>query len=1021
MRPFQSPAGWGYVVAVGATGLSLLSRWALDPALGARQPYCTAYLAIAATAWVGGARPALVALVLSAVAGNWFFVEPRGAFGLQSPGELAALVTFLAVGLVVVWLIQRANDAVAENVRLTDAFRHQADELRTLLDALPVGVFIADDPECRSIRANPVGRALLGLPPDANASKTAPGADQLPFRVVRNGVEVADDDLPMQRVARTGTPAIGEELDVVRADGSAVHLYEHVVPLFNAAGRVRGCVAAFVDVTDLRHAERQRQETQNLLRLITDNLPVLVSYVGADRQYRLVNQTYERWFGHSPQAIHGRPVSEVLGEAAYQAIRPYMDRALAGETLTFEQTLPYKAGGARSVRVTYTPDRTADGQVHGFVTLVEDVTDRQRAENAVRQSEARFRALMEQSPLSIQVFAPDGRTVRVNRAWEELWGVRLEQAVDYNVLHDRQLEEKGIAPFIRKGFGGEATAIPAIEYDPNQSIPDRTRHKDPRRCVRAFIYPLRDDHGRISEVVLIHEDITAQRRAEEELQGTAARLSFALSAAGMGDWFWDAATDEVRLSDRAAEMFGIPTRPPRTRSAMRELLHPDDRPRVVAELERVLAERADYDIEYRVAVAGGGWRWVAAKGRALYDPAGVVIGISGIALDVTERKQMDQELRHTVDALRQADRLKDEFLAMLAHELRNPLAPIRNALDVLKQPRADAGVRDQVRATAERQVGHMARLLDDLLDVSRISRGRIQLRTEPVDLAALAARSADAVRPLVEEHGHGLAIIGPPAPLWVEGDATRLEQVATNLLTNAAKYTDPGGRIDLVVESADGSAVLRVRDTGVGIAPDVLPRVFDLFVQAERRLDRARGGVGIGLTLVKRLVELHGGTVEAHSPGVGRGSEFVIRLPLLREDGQPLKMDPSEAHTPLTRPQPERSRRILVVDDNRDAADSLSLLLRLDGHEVTVAYDGKGALAAAPACRPDVVFLDLGMPGMDGYEVCRRLRQMPELNGVRLVALTGWGQEGDRRRSAEAGFDHHVVKPADPEDLRRVF
>jgi signal transduction histidine kinase/ActR/RegA family two-component response regulator len=367
--------------------------------------------------------------------------------------------------------------------------------------------------------------------------------------------------------------------------------------------------------------------------------------------------------------------------------------------------------------------------------------------------------------------------------------------------------------------------------------------------------------------------------------------------------------------------------------------------------------------------------------------------------------------------LREADRLKDEFLAMLAHELRNPLAPIRNSLYVMKQPGAGRPMLEQAREMAERQVGHMARLLEDLLDVSRISRGRIELRKEAVEVAPLLARTAEALRPQAEERDHELTIAVPAGPLRVEADPARLEQVVTNLLTNACKYTDPGGHIWLSAERDGGEAVLRVRDTGIGIAPEMLTRVFDLFVQAERRLDRAQGGVGIGLTLVQRLVEMHGGTVRATSPGLGRGSEFVVRLPALAEPAPDRAARREENGGPAAAPR----RRVLVVDDNVDAADSLVLLLRVSGQEVRVAYDGPTALLIAEAFRPQLVLLDIGMPGMDGYAVAQRLRRQPGLEGVTLVAVTGWGQEEDRQRSHEAGFDHHLVKPADPAALQRLL
>jgi PAS domain S-box-containing protein len=391
-------------------------------------------------------------------------------------------------------------------------------------------------------------------------------------------------------------------------------------------------------------------------------------------------------------------------------------------------------------------------------------------------------------------------------------------------------------------------------------------------------------------------------------------------------------------------------------------------------------------------------------------PDGEVALVGGMAIDITDRLRAEA-------ALREADRRKDEFLAMLSHELRNPLAPLRNALHILKQPGVDEQVMGRVRDLAERQVRHMARLLDDLLDVSRISRGRIELRKEVLDLTAVVSRTVEAVRPFIEERQHELTLALPAEPLEVEADPTRLEQVLTNLLNNAAKYTEPSGHVWLTAERDASEAVVRVRDTGIGIAPEMLPKVFDLFVQGDRGLDRSQGGVGIGLTLVKKLVELHGGRVEACSAGLGRGSEFSVRLPALPGQRPDERERGSEPGEPAARP----GRRILVVDDNVDAAESLAVLLRMQGHDVRVAHDGPTALAAAEAEPPDLVFLDIGMPEMNGYDVARRLRQQPGLESLVLVAMTGWGQEEDRRRSQEAGFDHHLVKPVEPSTLERLL
>jgi CheY-like chemotaxis protein len=373
-----------------------------------------------------------------------------------------------------------------------------------------------------------------------------------------------------------------------------------------------------------------------------------------------------------------------------------------------------------------------------------------------------------------------------------------------------------------------------------------------------------------------------------------------------------------------------------------------------------------------------------------------------------EIRELLTEQRQAVDALREADWRKDEFLAMLAHELRNPLAPIRNGLQILRVAEGDRAVVAQTREMMDRQAQHLARLVDDLLDVSRITRGRVELRREPVDLVEIVARAAEAARPLIDARRLRLTVSQPKGAVWVTGDPTRLTQVIDNLLNNAAKYTEEGGQVGLALEQEGGRAVVRVRDTGAGIPAEMLPRVFDLFIQGDHTLDRSEGGLGIGLTLVRSLVEMHGGSVEAFSQGLGRGSEFIVRLPVRSGDDVPCSQ---EAGTE-TGPKGPRYR-ILVVDDNVDAANSLATLLRLSGHEVRTAHTGLKVLDVARELKPEVALLDLGLPGVDGFEVARRLRQESWGKDVLLIALTGYGQEEDRRRSREAGFDHHLTKPAD--------
>ena len=353
---------------------------------------------------------------------------------------------------------------------------------------------------------------------------------------------------------------------------------------------------------------------------------------------------------------------------------------------------------------------------------------------------------------------------------------------------------------------------------------------------------------------------------------------------------------------------------------------------------------------------------------------------------------------------------------MLAHELRNPLAPLRNAALLLQQPGVDQPFVGRTGKMMGRQVQQLGRLVDDLLDLSRIARGKMQLRKEWVDLGQTARRAAEASRPLVEARRHELIVSLPASPVRLLADPSRLEQVLTNLLNNAARYTPEGGRIWLTAKTEGGEAVVRVRDTGIGIPPEMLSRIFGLFAQVERAQERAGGGLGIGLSLVKSLTEMHGGSVEAHSAGPGQGSEFVVRWPLPSEEIPAIVTAPPEEE-----PVAERALHVLLVDDNVDAAESLGMLLRLWGHEVAVAHDGPTALRAVEAQRPEVALLDIGLPGMDGYELARRLRSQPSLGRIVLVALTGWGHEEDRRRSQEAGFAHHLTKPVDLSALQELL
>jgi PAS domain S-box-containing protein len=439
-------------------------------------------------------------------------------------------------------------------------------------------------------------------------------------------------------------------------------------------------------------------------------------------------------------------------------------------------------------------------------------------------------------------------------------------------------------------------------------------------------------------------------------------------------------------------------------------VHPDDVQPTIEAWEHAVTEHRMFEVEHRVRrVFDGAWRRFAVRAIPLLDRKGNVVEWVGVHTDITEKRAAEE-------ALLEADRRKDEFIATLAHELRNPLAPIRNAAKIAGASNASEEQRRWAHDVIERQTRHMALLLDDLLDISRITRGTLPLRKEAVELAAVVETAIETARPLIDARGHALTLDLPREPVWLEADALRLAQVLSNLLTNAAKYSEPKGTICLSAEHSDDQLTIRVTDSGLGIEPQMLPRIFEMFSQGQPAIDRSEGGLGIGLALVRGLVSLHGGTIEAASAGAGKGSTFTVRLPLPghRAAGTPAgdKADSRGASLP---------RRVLIADDNRDSAETMALLLSLEGHDIRFAHDGEEALRIAASFHPDVVLLDIGMPNMNGYETARRLRAQDWGRDVKLVAITGWGQAEDKRRASEAGFDHHLVKPVAAQELCQLI
>lgn len=634
---------------------------------------------------------------------------------------------------------------------------------------------------------------------------------------------------------------------------------------------------------------------------------------------------------------------------------------------------------------------------------------RKQMEAAIIREQRRTRAILDSALDAVITMDHLGAITGFNPAAERTFGYRQDQAVG------RELADLIIPPDLRPQHRAGLRHHLATGEGPflNRRVETRGYHADGHQFpIEVAIIRLSDEG--LPRFTGFVRDLTGRRMAEDAIRSSEERFR-TLAASNSAMTLYE--------QDRDLRYHWVFPQHPEfpdhnIGKTDDELLPPGEGERLTALKKRVLDSGVGLREEITVTLPDGARSYdLIVEPRR--DSSGTIIGVSGVAVDITERIRTEQLLRDSETQLREAARHKDEFLAMLAHELRNPLAPIRTGLEVLRLAGDSPDEVAQVRAMMERQVASMVRLIDDLLDVSRVSSGKIHLQRRPTPVADLVAAAIEANRAAIADAGLALDLRLPDQPVIVDVDPVRLVQVLSNLLNNAAKFTDPGGRIVVRAEVVTGAGsrelVLSVIDTGIGIAEAMLPRVFDLFMQAEPTAQRAPGGLGIGLALARRIVELHGGRIEAHSAGPGTGSAFTIRLPALAFD--PAFVSESAP------PDADRriSRRVFIVDDNADSAEALALLVRAMGGVAETASDGVDALSRAATFAPDVIFLDIGMPKLDGYETCRRIREQPFGAGVFIIALTGWGQERDRQRAAEAGFNAHLTKPADPREIERLL
>lgn len=759
------------------------------------------------------------------------------------------------------------------------------------------------------------------------------------------------------------------------------------------------------EAQDRERAENGFRQINQTLRTLIYSSPLPIVAVDVDPPLvRLWNPEAERLFGWREREVLGRPIPNVPEEKLADSTA-YRYATALGKTFHDIETCRLRKDGTRvEVNILAAPLHDADSRVDGILLLYTDETERKMSAEALRDSELRYQLIVQAANDAIwdwdlvtnQVMWNEGLQRRFGYAAEEV-GPKVEWWSQHLHPDDRQRVLEGIRAVIDSGA---------------------ERWQDEYRFQRADGsyadvfdrgHLVHNDHTKAFRMVGFMMDLTERKRAEQLVRNSERIYRAVGESIDYGVWMCDAEGRNIYASECFLKLVGL-TQQECSEFGWSSVLHPDDAERTLESWKECVRTGGKWDIEHRFRGVDGNWYPILARGVPVQNEAGEVVSWVGINLDIRRLKQVEHELQA-------ADRRKDEFLATLAHELRNPLAPIRNAAHTLQMIGSPDPELQWAYQIIERQIGQMTRLIDDLLDVSRISRDKLELRKERVTLSEVIQAAVETSRPLILEAQHELILTLPSEPIYLDADLTRLAQVFLNLLNNSAKYTEKGGQITVTAECREGEVAVSVRDNGIGIAAEMLPNIFEMFTQVEKSLNRSQGGLGIGLTLVKRLVEMHGGRISAHSQGTMQGSEFVVCLPITAPPEESTVKTIDEGSSVM----PSATLKILVVDDNRDSALSMGMMLQILNHTTRLAYDGEAAVAAVEAFQPDLILLDIGLPKLNGYAACRQIRELPGGRDITIIALTGWGQSEDKRLSAEAGFDSHLVKPIEPAVLLRII
>ncbi|HEX6998268.1 MAG TPA: PAS domain S-box protein [Gammaproteobacteria bacterium] len=802
---------------------------------------------------------------------------------------------------------------------------------------------------------------------------------------------------PLPSLDGTDPSAWPVEHEVEMEDGK-VYL-RRVMPYTTQQGAARGMVVTFIDITERHQFEHRLRASEALYRAIGESIDYGVWVCDPEGNRTYSSESFLRLVGLTQEQCQGSGWASALHPDDRDAtLAAWRECVRKHEPWDREHRFRGVDGQWHAVLARGVPVRDEHGRVICWAGINLDIGRLKRTESALRESEERFRLVADAAPVMIWMSGLDKRFTWCNRRWLEFTGRSMQEEIGDGWL-DR------VHPDDREGVLG--TYRSSFDRRESFTVEYRLQRRDGHfRWVLETGVPLRDDSGDFMGYIGSCKDIHDRRLAEAAVRDSEQRFRMLADSAPVLIWIHGLEGCEyvnreyVTFVGRSAEEL--------KGNGWAEALHPEDAQGYLDDYARAALRRGRFEAVARFRRHDGEYRWVQSVGLPRYSTTGEFLGYVGCSFDVSDIKRAEQTLV-------EADRRKDEFLAMLAHELRNPLAAIVNANLVAARRTSDAPARQWAHQVIERQSQQLTRLVDDLLDLSRISSGKVRLKKQSLDVREVLQRAVDGMRRSIEQKQQTLVVEVPPTPLPAEADPARLEQIFVNLLSNANKYTEENGTITVAAAQENGHAVVRVKDTGIGIAREMLPSIFEAFTQADASPDRAAGGLGLGLTVVKHLIQEHGGFVRAESEGIGKGSEFVVGLPLQQAVA---------ADAPARRLRavgPADSRKVLLVEDNLDMAQTLALLLESVGHTVVVANDGREALAKASAFHPEVVLLDLGLPGVDGYTVAQALRKEPELAGCLIVAVSGYGQERDRKRSREAGVDLHLVKPVEFARLLEVL